>query len=45
MSSCNRLLQGGALGLLEEEVGGLDAATRSGGLRLSVLDLLDNGWV
>jgi hypothetical protein len=29
--------------LLEEEAGGLDAATGSGGLRLSVLDLLDDG--
>jgi hypothetical protein len=38
------LLQGGCLGLLflEEEAGGLDAATGSGGLRLSVLGLLDN---
>jgi hypothetical protein len=43
-SSCSRLLQGGGLGLLlEEEAGGLDAATGSGGLRLSVLGLLDDG--
>jgi hypothetical protein len=41
--SCSRLLQGGGLGLLEEEAGGLDAATRSNGLRLDVLSLLDNG--
>jgi hypothetical protein len=32
------------LGLLrEEEAGGLDVATGSGGLRLSVLGLLDDG--
>jgi hypothetical protein len=31
-------LQGGGLVLLEEETGGLDAATRSGGLRLGLLD-------
>jgi hypothetical protein len=37
------LLQGGGLGLLlEEEAGGLDAATSSGSLRLSVLVLLDD---
>jgi hypothetical protein len=43
--SGSRLLQGGGLGLLllEEEVGGLDTATGSGGLRLSVLDLHDDG--
>jgi hypothetical protein len=29
--------------LLEEEEGGLDVATGSGGLRLGVLDLLDDG--
>jgi hypothetical protein len=40
--SCSRLLQGGGLGLLEEEAGGLDAATRNGGLRLGVLGLLDD---
>jgi hypothetical protein len=39
-----RLLQGGGLGLfLEEEAGGLDAATGSSGLRLGILDLLDDG--
>jgi hypothetical protein len=44
MGSCSRLLQGGGLGLLlEEEACGLDAATHSGGLRLSVLGLLDDG--
>jgi hypothetical protein len=38
------LLQGGGLGLLlEEEAGGLNAVTSSGGLRLGVLGLLDNG--
>jgi hypothetical protein len=44
-SSCSCLLQGGGLGLLflKEEAGGLDAATGSGGLRLSVLGLLDDG--
>jgi hypothetical protein len=41
--SCSRLLQGGGLGLLLEEAGGLDAATGSGGLRLGVLGLLDDG--
>jgi hypothetical protein len=43
--SCSRLLQGGGLGLLllEEDAGGLDAATGSGGLRLGVLGLLDDG--
>jgi hypothetical protein len=41
--SCIRLLQGGGLGLLEEEAGGLDAVTGSGGLRLDVLGLLDDG--
>jgi hypothetical protein len=44
MGSCSRLLQGSCLGLLlEEEAGGLDAATGSGGLRLGVLGLLDDG--
>jgi hypothetical protein len=44
MGSNSRLLQGGSLGLLlEEEVGGLDAAMGSGGLRLDVLGLLDDG--
>jgi hypothetical protein len=44
MGSCTHLLQGGGLGLLlEEEAGGLDTATRSGGLRLGVLGLLDDG--
>jgi hypothetical protein len=45
MGSGSRLLQGGGLGLLlrKEEVGGLDAVTGSGGLRLSVLDFLDDG--
>jgi hypothetical protein len=44
MGSCTHLLQGGGLGLLlEEEAGGLDTATRSGGLRLDVLGLLDDG--
>jgi hypothetical protein len=41
MYSCSCLLQGGGLGLLlllEEEAGGLDAATGSG-----ILGLLDNG--
>jgi hypothetical protein len=39
-SSGSCLLQGGGLGLLllKEEVGGLDAATGNGGLRLGVLD-------
>jgi hypothetical protein len=39
------MLQSDDLGLLhlEEEVGSLDAATGSGGLRLDVLVLLDNG--
>jgi hypothetical protein len=42
--SYSRLLQGGGLGLLlEEEVGGLDAATGNGGLRLGILGLLDDG--
>ena len=43
--SGSRLLQGGGLGLLlrEEEASGLDAATGSGGLRLGVLSLLDDG--
>jgi hypothetical protein len=42
--SCSRLLQCGGLGLLlEEEAGGLDAATGSGSLRLGVLGLLDDG--
>jgi hypothetical protein len=43
--SCSRLLQGGGLGLLllEEDAGGLDTATGSGGLRLGVLGLLDDG--
>jgi hypothetical protein len=41
--SYSHLLQGGGLGLLIEEAGGLDAATGSGGLRLSVLGLLDVG--
>jgi hypothetical protein len=41
----SRLLQGSGLGLLplKGEAGGLDAATGSGGLFLSVLCLLDNG--
>jgi hypothetical protein len=44
MGSCSRLLQGGGRGLLlEEEAGGLDTATSSGGLRLSILGLLDDG--
>jgi hypothetical protein len=38
-----RLLQGGGLRLLEEEAGGLDAATGSDGLPLGVLGLLDDG--
>jgi hypothetical protein len=43
--NCSRLLQGGGLGLLllEEEAGDLDATTCSGGLRLGVLSLLDDG--
>jgi hypothetical protein len=42
--SCSRLLQGSGLGLLlEDEAGGLDAATGSDGLRLGVLSLLDDG--
>jgi hypothetical protein len=43
--SGSRLLQSGGLGLLllEEEAGSLDAATGSGSLRLSVLDLRDDG--
>jgi hypothetical protein len=40
--SCSRLLRGGGLRLLEE-AGVLDAATRSGGLHLDVLGLLDDG--
>jgi hypothetical protein len=44
MGRCSRLLQGNGLGLLlEEEAGGLDVATGSGGLRLDVLGLLDDG--
>jgi hypothetical protein len=43
MGSGSRLLQGNGLGLLLEEAGGLDAATGSGDLHLSVLDLLDDG--
>jgi hypothetical protein len=45
MSSGSRLLQGGGIGLLlsEEEAGGLDAATGSGGLSLGVPGLLDDG--
>jgi hypothetical protein len=44
MGSCSRLLQDGGLGLLlEEEVGGLDAATGSGGLRLDIFGLLEDG--
>jgi hypothetical protein len=45
MGSCSCLLQGGDLGLLllEEEAGGLDATTGSGGQRLGVLSLLDDG--
>jgi hypothetical protein len=42
--SCSCLLQGGGLGLhLEEEAGGLYAATCSGGLHLGILSLLDDG--
>jgi hypothetical protein len=41
--SCSRLLEGGGFGLLEEEAGGLDATTGSGGLLLGVLGLLDDG--
>jgi hypothetical protein len=45
MGSGSHLLQGGGLGFLlrEEEAGGLDAATGSGGLRLDIIDLLDDG--
>jgi hypothetical protein len=44
MGSCSHLLQGSGLGLLlEEEAGGLDAVMGSGGLRLGVLGLLDDG--
>jgi hypothetical protein len=43
MGSCSHLLQGGGLGLLEEEAGGLDAVMHSGGLNLSVLSLLVDG--
>jgi hypothetical protein len=45
MGSDSHLLQGGGLGLLlrEEEAGDLDAAMGSGGLRLGVLGLLDDG--
>jgi hypothetical protein len=43
MGSCSRLLQGGGLGLLEEEAGGLDVATGSGGMHLGILGLLDDG--
>jgi hypothetical protein len=45
MGSGGHLLQGGGLGLLllEEEAGGLDAVTGSGGLRLGVIGLLDDG--
>jgi hypothetical protein len=45
MGSGSHLLQGGGLGLLllEEEAGGLDAVTGSGGLRLGVIGLLDDG--
>jgi hypothetical protein len=41
--SGSRLLQDGGLGLLREEAGDLDATTSSSGLRLGVLDLLDDG--
>jgi hypothetical protein len=44
MGSCSHLLQGSGIGLLlEEEAGGLDAVMGSGGLRLGVLGLLDDG--
>jgi hypothetical protein len=45
MGSGGHLLQGGGLGLLllEEEAGGLDAVMGSGGLRLGVIGLLDDG--
>jgi hypothetical protein len=45
MGSCSHVLQGDGfrLLLLEEEAGGLDAATGSDGLRLGVLSLLDDG--
>jgi hypothetical protein len=44
MGSGSHLLQGGGLGLLLlEEAGGLDAVTGSGGLRLGVIGLLDDG--
>jgi hypothetical protein len=45
MGSGSRLLQGGGLGLLlhKEEADGLDVATGSGGLRLGILDLYDDG--
>jgi hypothetical protein len=45
MGSGSHLLQGSGLGLLlrKEEAGGLDAETGSGGLRLGVLSLLDDG--
>jgi hypothetical protein len=43
MSNCSHLLQGSGLGLLLEEAGGLDVVMGSGGLRLGVLGLLDNG--
>jgi hypothetical protein len=39
----SRLLQGDGIELLREEASGLDAATGSGGLRLDVLGLLDDG--
>jgi hypothetical protein len=41
--SYSRLLKGDGLGLLLEEAGGLDTVMGSGGLRLGVLDLLDDG--
>jgi hypothetical protein len=42
--NCSHLVQGGGLRLLiEEEAGGLDAATGSAGPRLDVLVLLDDG--
>jgi hypothetical protein len=45
MGSGSRLLQDGGIELLllEEEAGGLDIAAGSGGLRLDVLSLLDDG--